>query len=227
MNSENSTTNSVPKAVLGAIPKLVEVLTPLSVDDRQRAISATMILFGQPSPAPTTSSKTQTHEEQIEPADGISGKGAAWMKKNTITREQLEHVFCIESDSIDVIAASMPAKGKRQQTVQAYVICGLKSYLKTGEPDFTDAEGRELCNKVGCYDMANHSNYRKAFGNLLNGSKESGWKLQTPDLVRLQKSSNNSNRKQPFNLSIGTIHERRTHLALHRFGGCNSVCQSQ
>lgn len=187
MNSENSTPNSVPKAVLGAIPKLVEVLTPLSVEDRQRAISATMILFGQPSPASTTSSKTQTREEQIEPADGISGKGAAWMRKNAITREQLEYVFCIESDSIDVIAASMPAKGKRQQTVQAYVICGLKSYLKTGEPDFTDAEGRELCNKVGCYDMANHSNYRKAFGNLLNGSKESGWKLTNPGLSEAAK----------------------------------------
>jgi hypothetical protein len=182
MNSENLVPNSVPKVVLAAIPKLVEVLTPLSVEDRQRTISATMILFGQPSPALTTSPKTQTREEQIESVDGISGKAVAWMKKNAITREQLEHVFCIESDSIDVIASSMPAKGKRQQTVQAYVICGLKSYLKTGEPDFTDAEGRELCNKVGCYDMANHSNYRKAFGNFLNGSKESGWKLTNPGL---------------------------------------------
>jgi len=45
----------------------------------------------------TTSSKTQTREEQIEPVDGISAKGTAWMKKNAITREQLEHVFCMKA----------------------------------------------------------------------------------------------------------------------------------
>jgi hypothetical protein len=178
MSSENSPTTSVPKPVLAAIPKLVEVLTPLSAEDRQRAISATMILFGHPATATTASSKS----EHLEPSGGISGKAIGWMKKNSITQEQLEHSFCIEDGSVDVIAARMPAKGKRQQTVQAYIICGLKSFLKTGEPAFMDAEARELCDKVGCYDVANHSNYRKAFGNLLSGSKESGWKLTNPGL---------------------------------------------
>jgi hypothetical protein len=118
----------------------------------------------------------------MEPSGGISGKAIVWMKKNSITRDQLEHVFSVEDNSIDVIAARMPANGKRQQTLQAYVICGLKTFLRTGEPAFTDSEARELCSKVGCYDVANHSNYRKAFGNLLNGSKDSGWKLTNPGL---------------------------------------------
>jgi hypothetical protein len=187
MSSEHSAPTSVPKSVLAAVPKLVEVLTPLSAEDRQRAISATMILFGQPPATSIAFSKLEAHKEHLEPSGGISGKAIGWMKKNSITQEQLEHSFCIETDSIDVIAARMPAKGKRQQTVQAYVICGLKSFLKTGDPAFTDAEGRELCGKVGCYDVANHSNYRKAFGNWFSGSKESGWRLSNPGLSEAAK----------------------------------------
>jgi hypothetical protein len=187
MNTENISQNSVPKTVLEAVPKLVEVLTPLSPEDRQRAISATLILFGQPVPTQNTALKTSVREELVESGDGISAKASSWMKKYGITRDQLDHVFSIEADSVDVIAARMPATGKRQQTVQAYVICGLKSYFKTGEPAFTDAEARELCSKVGCYDVANHSNYRKAFGNLLSGTKDSGWKLTNPGLSEAAK----------------------------------------
>lgn len=173
-----STNSPISESALEAVPKLFKVLTPLSPEERQRAISATLVLFGQPE----SSSKTETRKEHVEPSGGISGKAVVWMKKNTISREQLEHVFSIEDDSVDVIASRMPASGKRQQTVQAYVICGLKSFLRTGEAAFTDSEGRDLCNKVGCYDVANHSNYRKAFGNLLNGTKDSGWKLTNPGL---------------------------------------------
>lgn len=182
MDPENTVSNSVPKAVLEAVPKLVQVLTPLSPEDRHRAISATMILFGQPAPSQVALLKPPVREEQVTSEEGVSAKASSWMKKYGITREQLDHVFSIEVDSVDVIAARMPANGKRQQTVQAYVICGLKSFLKTGEPAFTDAEARELCSKVGCYDVANHSNYRKAFGNLLSGTKDSGWKLTNPGL---------------------------------------------
>ncbi len=179
--------NRISKLALEAVPKLFNLLSPLSAEERQRAIKATLILFGQPE----THSKVDTHQEQMEPSGGISGKAIVWMKKNSISRDQLEHVFSIEDDSVDVIAARMPASGKRQQTVQAYVICGLKTFLKTGDPAFTDSEARELCSKVGCYDVANHSNYRKAFGNLLNGSKDSGWKLTNPGLseaVKIVKS---------------------------------------
>ena len=182
MSSENEAPTSVPQAILEAIPKLARVLAPLSPEDRRRAISATMILFGQPAPVQNSSSKTSVYEEQVGSEEGVSAKASSWMKKYGISREQLDHVFSIEADSVDVIAARMPATGKRQQTVQAYVVCGLKSLLKTGEPAFSDAEARELCSKVGCYDVANHSNYRKAFGNFLSGTKDSGWKLTNPGL---------------------------------------------
>jgi hypothetical protein len=91
-------------------------------------------------------------------------------------------VYSIDLDGIDVIASRMPGKSKRQQTVQAYVICGLRAFLQTGELGFTDKDARDVCNKVGCYDSPNHSNYIKALGNLVGGSKDSLWKLTNPGL---------------------------------------------
>ncbi len=106
------------------------------------------------------------------------------MSKYSVTEAQLEHVFSIDADSVDVIAAKLPGKSKRQQTVQAYLLCGLKSYLRTGEVTFSDKEAREICDKVGCYDIANHSNYLKAFGNLSAAVKTRAGDSQIPGYQR-------------------------------------------
>lgn len=175
MSDEKTST----KNVVAAVPKLVQLLEPLTPDERQRAISATMILFGQSAPI---QSGNQSAGEPHEVGEGICTKAASWMKKNAITREQLDHVFSIEADSIDVIAARMPESGKRKQTTQAYVLCGVRSFLRNGDLNFSDADARELCNRVGCYDAANHAAYTTSFGNLITGSKESGWRLTNPGL---------------------------------------------
>src|SRR5437764_1070785 len=99
---------SITKNVVAAVPKLVQVLEPLSPDERHRAISAAMILFGQSAPTQSTAQYGGHSGDSHEVGDGICAKAANWMKKNAITREQLDHVFSIESDSIDVIAARLP-----------------------------------------------------------------------------------------------------------------------
>jgi hypothetical protein len=167
------------KSVVAAVPKLVQLLEPLTPDERQRAISAAMILFGQSAP---NQSGNQSVGEAHEVGEGICAKAASWMKKNAITREQLDHVFSIEADSIDVIAARMPESSKKKQTAQAYVLCGVRSFLRNGDLNFSDADARELCNRVGCYDAPNHAAYTTSFGNLITGSKEPGWRLTNPGL---------------------------------------------
>lgn len=177
MNNNNQTT------AVEVMSKLVTLLEPLSPEDRHKAITAAMIFLNQPaslSPAASAPLPAELH-----PAAGIAGlspKAAAWMKKNSISAEHLEQVFSIEHEGVDVIASRMPSTSKRQQTLEAYVICGLKSYLKSGELSFSDKEARDLCQKVGCYDSANHYNYMKGFGNLILGTKDTGWKLTNPGL---------------------------------------------
>jgi len=174
-----------PHAAVEAAAKLVQILLPLTPDERKRAIAASMLLLGQPMDEAVQKPTQQRSLEDLPPSsEGISPKAFGWMRKNGITREQLDHVFSIEQDSIEVIAAKMPGDSKRQQTVEAYVICGLKAFLQTGEPTFGDKDARVICSKVGCYDIGNHSNYVNALGNLASGSREIGWKLSNPGLVR-------------------------------------------
>src|SRR6185503_13827661 len=99
-----------------------------------------------------------------EPPEGISPKAATWMEKNQITQEMLDHTFSVDGE-VEVIASKMPGTSKRQQTVEAYIVTGLASYLATGSHEFTDDTARAVCKRVGCYDQPNHSNYLKAMGN--------------------------------------------------------------
>lgn len=187
-----TTESSDPTTAVNAVLKLVQLLAPLSPPDRQRAISAAMILLDDPA-APSQlgahkgSPLHELHQSNGISSDGIHSKAAQWMSKYSVARTQVEHVFSIEGDSVDVIAAKLPGKSKRQQTVNAYLLCGLKSYLSTGDAAFVDKDAREICTRVGCYDSANHSNYMKAFGNLITGTKESGWKLTNPGIAQVAK----------------------------------------
>lgn len=170
------------KNILSIIPELVGLLEPLSVDERQRAISAALILVGQAASVQNPGPQGPHHAEPHYTGEGICTKAASWMKKNALTRDHLDHVFSIEAETIDIIAARMPEIGRRKQTIQAYLLCGIRAFLRTGDPAFADADARELCNRVGCYDAPNHATFTNSFGNLVTGSKESGWKLTNPGL---------------------------------------------
>ena len=167
-------------AVVAAVAKLVDVLTPLAAEDRTRAISAAAVLLGDS--AEVRSPAAFKAEPAGAGPQAVSAKGIGWMKKNGFSDEVLDHTFSIDKDGIDVIAARMPGKSKRQQTLETYIICGLRAFLQSGEPAFGDKEARELCQRIGCYDSANHYNYVKGFGNRIAGSKDSGWRLTNPGL---------------------------------------------
>src|SRR5438093_12887919 len=113
-----------------ALPKLVELLSALPAAERDKAISAARILLADS----TSSSISATHKEapieaNREFIEGIAPRAAGWLRKNHLGREQLDQIFSIEDNTFDVIAAKMPGKSKRQQTVEAYIICGIKSFL--------------------------------------------------------------------------------------------------
>lgn len=167
------------KAV-AATAKLVAILAELNSEERARAISATMVLLGESGDL----GRQEPHRQQSDGLDGLSSKGAAWSNKYGITTDQLEHVFAIEPDGIEVIAARAPGKSKRLQTIESYVLCGLTTFLESGDLSFSDDDARALCKRLGAYDSPNHFNYVRALGNLVAGSKSSGWRLTNPGLAR-------------------------------------------
>ncbi len=184
METHTKGSKSESGTAVEALPKLVQLLANLPAAERDKAISAAKILLGDSqrslSNAGDEHSGGNINGTSI---DGLSAKAAHWVRKNGLNRDQLDQVFSLDDNTFDVIAAKMPGKSKRQQTVEAYILCGLKSFLQTGEPNFTDKDGRQLCQKVGCYDRPNHYNYIRAFGNRIGGSKDTGWKLTNPGLT--------------------------------------------
>jgi hypothetical protein len=175
-----------PTTAIEAIPELVALLAELSPEERKKALAAAMILIGDQMPAPHVQGNLPAGGVPAA-SEGISAKAANWITKSGLSMDQIENVFSIDADSVDVIAAELPAQNRKDQVVEAYLLCGLQTFLKTGESAFKDDDARALCGKFGCYDHTNHTKYLKGLGNFVSGSKSSGWKLTNPGLIAAAK----------------------------------------
>ncbi len=170
------------KGIAEATTKIFEQLETLSPPERLRAVKAALTMLGEPtSEEPLAKAKVQTKEQIV--ADGFSEKGKTWINKNAIKTSALDEVFHLDGGKVELILAKAIGNSKRSQTVNTYILTGLAAFLETGTTDFADEAARKYCQHLGCYDSPNHSNYVKAFGNRIAGTKASGWKLTAPGLV--------------------------------------------
>src|SRR6185437_1716369 len=136
--------------------KVVGLLEPLSSEDRQRVINASLTLLGETSIAGRPTSEppgatNQTGGRTGKPDPTLSGlppKAMNWMKQNGLTTVQIEDVFHIASDGAPIIASLVPGKGKKQQTYNAYVLLGVSRLLATGDATFDDKAARAACEEL-------------------------------------------------------------------------------
>lgn len=166
-----------PAEIVG---KIVDLLAPLSSEERGRVISAARTLLGESRSEGSGSGNDD--DDEHEPSITTTGKVKAWQKQNAVTADQLAQVFHVADGKADVILGDMPGKNKKAQTLNAYVLAGLAQFIATGEPKFTDKNARALCTAAGCYDNANHATTLKGKGNWFTGSKDKGWVLTAPGL---------------------------------------------
>jgi hypothetical protein len=162
------------------LTSIVELLTPLDSEERQRVIGASLMLLGETS-VPARTSAVAENEENLR---DIPPRARAWMKQSGITSDALEQVFHIVDGEIEMIAPHVPGNNKKEQTYSAYILTGIGRLITTGAGTFSDAEARALCMRLGCYDTANHSAILKARGNEFTGSKDKGWTLTAPGTKR-------------------------------------------
>jgi hypothetical protein len=99
---------------LDAMTKVVEVLTPLSSEDRARVVSAALALLGDVhSRVPA-----QRLDDQIESDSELgvlSPRTKHWMSQNGISITELQQVFHVADGNVEVIAA-IPGRNKKEQT---------------------------------------------------------------------------------------------------------------
>jgi formylmethanofuran dehydrogenase subunit E-like metal-binding protein len=167
---------------IDAMTKVVEVLSPLSPEERARVIGAALALLGDTQSTIAAPTPGGPKVEDVE-LGALPSRAKSWMSLHAISAVELQQIFHIEAGAADFIAA-VPGRNKKEQTYNAYVLTGLGQLLSTGAPAFTDKAARALCELSGCYDSANHSAHMKDKGNEFTGSKEKGWTLTAPGLKR-------------------------------------------
>jgi hypothetical protein len=170
-----------PTDIPAVTTNLYNLLQPLQSEERKRVIKAALTMLGD-----DISVVNQNSEKGGDgDADGDSDlpvKARQWTKQHAVTQEHLNHVFHIENGGAEVIAHKAPGSSMKAMTINAYVLTGISQLLATGEAKFDDERARAVCKSMGCFDKNNHAKFMKVKGNVLGGSKGSGWTLTGPGL---------------------------------------------
>lgn len=169
--------------------RIVALLEPLSSEDRRKAIDGSLVLLGESSigqkekAGDGATAKPETEGGKRDFAlEGVHARAATWMKQQGLTFDKIEQVFDVTKDGVTVISSEAPGKDNKEKTRNSYVLYGVSRFLGSGETTFDDKAARAICEEFGCYDSANHATYMKDRGNILSGSKSTGWKLTAPGL---------------------------------------------
>jgi hypothetical protein len=173
----------MPTDLKALVTGLYDLLEPADAAERKKAIKAALTMLGDDTSVASEKGETGKPSGEDEADEGdFNAKTRSWMARNKLTAEQLNHVFHIDGETVDIIIDSAPGKNQKQQTVNAYVLTGIRELIKTGDAKFDDKSGRDSCEKMGCYGPSNHATYMSKPGNVLSGSKDSGWSLTGPGL---------------------------------------------
>ena len=161
------------------VGKIVKMLTPLTPEEKERVVNASLMLLGEMDITTKIGKKggSGNNENSDWPV-----RAKTWIKQNNLSMEELQQVFLVIEGGVEVIASEIPGKGKREKTYNAYILIGVAKLLATGEPSFDEKSARAFCKSSGCLDVANHALYLKEKGNYFTGVKDKGWILTAPGL---------------------------------------------
>lgn len=166
-----------------ALMTIIKTLTPLSSEERRRAVDAALVYLGETGRPETLDSRSR--EAVTETGDNDGGYPATavkWMRQNAISSERLDKVFHFQDDGFDI--HDVPGKSKRERTLNAYILTGVGTYLAKGDKAFDDSLARGFCETIGCYDPANHAKYIKEKGAEFSGDKKKGYTLTNVGIRR-------------------------------------------
>lgn len=180
----------VTRDIASITSEVFALLEPRSPEERQRVVKAVFALLGDElSPAVITTRARDVGAGSgmgdVRGAGAVAGAGpraASWARHHGLTQEDLDRAFYFHDGKVDIHVNEVPGASKREQTTNCYLLVGLRSFLATDSPTFTDPDAMALCRHTQAYDKNNHPRFRGSLGNLVNGSKDGGFELAGPGL---------------------------------------------
>lgn len=119
-------------------------------------------------PARPPESGAQAGAGAPSPQTGLPDAVKPFLTANAITTDTLEKVFHPTGPGAQLLASSMPGKGKANQLVSLSLLLCVKQALETGSFSCTLKELRELAVHYDCYDSANFSGTLRTNKNYYN-----------------------------------------------------------
>lgn len=170
-----------------AISEVYAALKDLENDARIRVINYVSSKFniqrsvtkteGSVSPNPITLPVTEIESQTDDELNGISPAGRKWITRNGISPSNLMKIFSLGIDDIDLVAKSVPGKGKATRQRNIFLLKGMASYLGTGTARFTHEQIKEACLHYDAFDSPNFAKNLNAMSADVSGAKESGYTL--------------------------------------------------
>ena len=169
------------------VEQVYKLVKPLDDAPRHRVIRSVLALFENSNGSDPGESDSGLRTKEVLEHDTLPVVATSWMNRYGVTLDHLEQVFHIEEGKVVVIADSVPGSAKKEQTVNCYILEGVRALLETGSAKFTDADADALCERIGCRDKTNHATNRSSAGNKMTGSRKDGFTLVAPGLVHAAK----------------------------------------
>jgi hypothetical protein len=163
------------------VANLYKLLEPLEPADRRKVVKSALTLLGEDSTGLEAPNAGGAGAGSVD--SGTFGtKATRWMNQNRIDESAVSEIFHKEGTEIQIIAHDVPGDGKRGKSQNCYLLSGIRSFLESDETKFSESNAVTLCKHMGCHDQANHAKTRADLGNLVAGTKASGYTLPAPGL---------------------------------------------
>lgn len=169
------------KTLPDIVGEIYKLLDPLDSSDRLKVVKSAMTLLGEGAASIDNSPEDSGFEGGG--GGGAYGKKAArWMKQHEISDSTIDEIFHKDGDIVEVIVGEITGDGKKGKSLNCYLLSGVGALLESDVPKFTEANAVSLCKEMGCHDQTNHAKIRGSFGNVVAGTKASGFTLPGPGL---------------------------------------------
>jgi hypothetical protein len=109
--------------------------------------------------------------------EGISTIALKWMKRSNLSSKDLQNLFSLGIDDIDLISKSVPGKSKRERLLHVLFLKAIAAYLATGAARVTYEQLKEAAIHYKAFDANNFAAHIKSFAADIGGTKESGYTL--------------------------------------------------